>query len=191
MSETMPRFAYPIIPDCAWTTFIANCSTIVNPIKFQLSVDNVAIDLQLRPAVTETLPVVACFSPLFFNERWQLAAISIESYAAAGISRQIYYLMSAVKDVYDLLKLYEKEKLIDINLWSLPKHSEARIHLDWRNQAAAHTDCYLQYREAAQFIIISDIDDLLFPRKEFSFINELTIFFIIISKCFVLFLSTI
>ncbi|TMS37485.1 hypothetical protein L596_004407 [Steinernema carpocapsae] len=44
--------------------------------------------------------------------------------------------------------------------------------LDWRNQATAHSDCLLKYKEAAKFVIVSDIDDVLFPRIGDTYIEE-------------------
>uniref|UniRef100_A0AC34FQK0 Glycosyltransferase family 92 protein n=1 Tax=Panagrolaimus sp. ES5 TaxID=591445 RepID=A0AC34FQK0_9BILA len=63
--------------------------------------------------------------------------------------------------------------MIDINFWGLPRHTNARNQLDWRNQAAAHADCYLKYREAAEFIIVSDVDDFLYPRQGSNIYTEL------------------
>uniref|UniRef100_A0A7E4ZVZ0 Glycosyltransferase family 92 protein n=1 Tax=Panagrellus redivivus TaxID=6233 RepID=A0A7E4ZVZ0_PANRE len=169
VTETSPRNAYRPIKECLWTTFIATCNTVANPSTIRLTGAPTAeksVVLPFQPAIDEHLPVVACFSPLFFNERWQLVGLSIESYAAAGVSRQAYYVMSALKGVHDLLKIYEtsRRRLVDVHYWTLPKHPEAKLQLDWRDQASAHADCYLKYRDAADFIIVSDIDDLLFPR---------------------------
>uniref|UniRef100_A0AC35GNH1 Glycosyltransferase family 92 protein n=1 Tax=Panagrolaimus sp. PS1159 TaxID=55785 RepID=A0AC35GNH1_9BILA len=175
LSNTRPRHAYRSIRECRWTTFIATCQTVKNPISLEFAVEETTANLPLRYSVKERLPVVACFSPLFFNERWQMIALSVESYASSGVSKQAYYIMSVLKDVYDILKEYEKQKMIDINFWGLPRHPNARNQLDWRNQAAAHADCYLKYREAAEFIIISDVDDFLFPRQGSDIYTELEI----------------
>lgn len=39
----------------------------------------------------------------------------------------------------------------------------------------AHADCFLKYREAADFIIVSDVDDFLFPRQGSDIFTELEI----------------
>uniref|UniRef100_A0A914Z5G2 Glycosyltransferase family 92 protein n=1 Tax=Panagrolaimus superbus TaxID=310955 RepID=A0A914Z5G2_9BILA len=44
-----------------------------------------------------------------------------------------------------------------------------RTELEFRNQATAHNDCYLLYREAADFIIVHDPDDLLFIKNMSNF----------------------
>lgn len=47
--------------------------------------------LPYRQAVQERYGVVACFSPLFYNERWQLLHTSLEIYRQFGVDLQVYY----------------------------------------------------------------------------------------------------
>uniref|UniRef100_A0A915EG04 Glycosyltransferase family 92 protein n=1 Tax=Ditylenchus dipsaci TaxID=166011 RepID=A0A915EG04_9BILA len=81
-------------------------------------------------------------------------------------------------------QIYQKQKVAEIEPWSLltidenrqfEKEDNPNGELEWRNQAAAHTDCVLKYKEAAQFLIISDLDDLLIPQLGNTMIEELNI----------------
>uniref|UniRef100_A0AC35F467 Glycosyltransferase family 92 protein n=1 Tax=Panagrolaimus sp. PS1159 TaxID=55785 RepID=A0AC35F467_9BILA len=77
------------------------------------------------------------------------------------------------------ITIYEKLGHVAIEPWILidlgfahKRSPDPNKELDWRNQGAAHTDCFLKYREAADFIIISDIDDILFPQLGKKYIQE-------------------
>lgn len=49
--------------------------------------------------------VVACFSPLFYNERWQLIIPTLEIYRQLGVDLQIYYVQSMLSEILDFLKV--------------------------------------------------------------------------------------
>ncbi|KAI1726192.1 glycosyltransferase family 92 domain-containing protein [Ditylenchus destructor] len=135
------------------------------------------------------LDVVACFSPLFYNERWQLIIPTLEIYRQLGVTLQVYYIQSMLVEILRFIQLYERLNVTKVETWSklsvmnlnpsnsslLPLDYDPNAELEWRNQAAAHTDCLLNYREAAEFVIISDIDDVLFPRLGKTFLDEFRI----------------
>uniref|UniRef100_A0A914QK16 Glycosyltransferase family 92 protein n=1 Tax=Panagrolaimus davidi TaxID=227884 RepID=A0A914QK16_9BILA len=147
-------------------TFIAVCKTVPNPTQFYLSTINSKemAKIPIRNAIQEKLGIVSCLNPMFFAEKWQIIALSIEWYSYFGVNRQIYYFISALKGIYDMLKVYEKEKLIQIEYFTVPdiKDTDSRLQLDYHDQAGAFNDCYLNYREAADFIIVHDSDDLIY-----------------------------
>uniref|UniRef100_A0A914YLF7 Glycosyltransferase family 92 protein n=1 Tax=Panagrolaimus superbus TaxID=310955 RepID=A0A914YLF7_9BILA len=64
------------------------------------------------------------------------------------------------------------EKWVLIELGNQNDEINPNEHLAWRNQAASHTDCFLKYREAAEFIIVADIDDILFPQLGKRYLDE-------------------
>uniref|UniRef100_A0A7E4VSZ3 Glycosyltransferase family 92 protein n=1 Tax=Panagrellus redivivus TaxID=6233 RepID=A0A7E4VSZ3_PANRE len=173
---TLPTFV------CSWNAYVITCPVVENPTGFALTDTGIRsrqVSIPFRKAVTENLGLVACFSPLFYFERWQVMFPSLEIYRQFGVSRQVYYIQSIREEIYELLQAYKYADAVDIEPWTImefgdTKHSvkDPNLELEWRNQAGAHTDCYLKYREAAEFIIISDIDDVLIPRHG-SYLHEL------------------
>uniref|UniRef100_A0A7E4VR58 Glycosyltransferase family 92 protein n=1 Tax=Panagrellus redivivus TaxID=6233 RepID=A0A7E4VR58_PANRE len=170
---------------CAWAPYILVCPVVENPANFaisDLSYFSNEVAIPHRKAVTENLGLVACFSPLFYFERWQVMFPSLEIYRQFGISRQVYYLQSIREEIYDLLMAYKRTGAVDVETWSTmelgdsydgSEYEDPNTELEWRNQAGAHTDCYLKYRESAEFILISDIDDVLIPRHHEHYLDEL------------------
>lgn len=59
--------------------------------------------------------VVACFSPLFYNERWQLIIPTLEIYRQLGVDLQIYYVQSMLSEILDFLRVcFLLYRLIDL-----------------------------------------------------------------------------
>lgn len=101
------------------------------------------------------MAVVACLSPLFYNERWQLLLTTLEIYRQLGVDLQVYYIRSMVKELLDFLTVYQTLEHAKIETWApfrLGSYRENALgydpnaELEFRNQAAAHTDCYLNYK---------------------------------------------
>ncbi|RCN27324.1 hypothetical protein ANCCAN_26943 [Ancylostoma caninum] len=89
-----------------------------------------------------------------------------------------------VSPVFELLKIYESEAslfqgYLTIQPWlriTLLTISELdfnpNVNVEFRNQAAAQTDCLLQYKESASYISFVDLDDVLIPRLASSYLDE-------------------
>uniref|UniRef100_A0A0N4XB03 Glycosyltransferase family 92 protein n=1 Tax=Haemonchus placei TaxID=6290 RepID=A0A0N4XB03_HAEPC len=78
-----------------------------------------------------------------------------------------------------LLKIYEKEGYLTIQPWLRvtlltidERQFNPNINIEFRNQAAAQTDCLLQYKESASFIAFVDLDDVLIPRLAANYLDE-------------------
>uniref|UniRef100_A0AC34PZS2 Glycosyltransferase family 92 protein n=1 Tax=Panagrolaimus sp. JU765 TaxID=591449 RepID=A0AC34PZS2_9BILA len=108
---------------------------------------------------------------------------SLEIYRQFGVGLQVYYIQSVRAEIYDFLMAYKNAGAVELEPWTLLDLGNNNLedpnqNLEWRNQAGAHTDCFLKYREAADFIIVSDIDDVLVPKlgktyiDEFNFLND-------------------
>ena len=102
-----PTDAITTMPYCLWHTFIAQCATAPSPVYFAITTAVVTerVQLPFREAVHAEMNVISCVSPLFFNEKWQLNMLSIESYAYFGVTKQIYYYMSILENGMELLKV--------------------------------------------------------------------------------------
>uniref|UniRef100_A0AC35U784 Glycosyltransferase family 92 protein n=1 Tax=Rhabditophanes sp. KR3021 TaxID=114890 RepID=A0AC35U784_9BILA len=143
-----------------------------------------SVDIAFTPAYNIKSKVVSCFSPLFYNERWQLILATLEIYKELGVSKQVFYIQSMVSDVFKVLEHYKARGYNEIEPWSkldigdLYRNElgyDPNTELDWRNQAAAHTHCFLKYKSAADFIMIGDIDDVLFPKIADNYFDEFLI----------------
>uniref|UniRef100_A0A914LJ68 Glycosyltransferase family 92 protein n=2 Tax=Meloidogyne incognita group TaxID=654580 RepID=A0A914LJ68_MELIC len=155
------RHAFTPILICGWSVFLAVCPTVQSPSQFALRdmhVHSNSVAVPYRKVSAEHLPVVACFSPLFFNERWQLIIPTLEIYRQYGVSLQVFYIQSMLVEILDFMRIYENEKIIRIEAWTKfnismpvdgsfkPLDYDPNAELEWRNQAAAHTDCLIYYK---------------------------------------------
>uniref|UniRef100_A0A8R1DTJ3 Glycosyltransferase family 92 protein n=1 Tax=Caenorhabditis japonica TaxID=281687 RepID=A0A8R1DTJ3_CAEJA len=135
--------------------------------------------LSLRTPFQTPRKVVACFSPLFLNERWQLLLTTVEIYSHYGAFMH-FYIRSMITDLFTLIK---ENKNTRISPWPAIRIGESRAaspmfdpntELEFRNQASAMTDCLLQYKESADFIIFPDPDDILVPSLGKNYFEEFT-----------------
>ncbi|KAH7707512.1 Protein F59C6.8 [Aphelenchoides avenae] len=169
-------------PMCKWTTYIATCPCTPGIREFGLTneQETSVIELPYREAVKRRLDVVACFAPLFFTDRWQVLALLLEVYRQRGVNMQVYYVQSSLTAILDYLSVYEKLDLVHVEPWypAMIKSTEhdlgydPNFEVEWRNQAGAHTDCLIQYKEAADFIFFSDFDEVIFPKLGQTFREE-------------------
>uniref|UniRef100_A0A183CLV9 Glycosyltransferase family 92 protein n=1 Tax=Globodera pallida TaxID=36090 RepID=A0A183CLV9_GLOPA len=144
--------------------------SVAYPTSLSLGYGATGVNVEIeRQYLKKRVQVGTCFSPLFLTEHWQLVVLSIEIYRHYGIKLQVVYLMSAIESIYKILKVYNQKDVVQIEPWFSieldgPKRVEnANLELDWRNQAAAHTDCLIKYGYAAEFLIVGDLDDILVP----------------------------
>ncbi|KAH7722736.1 Protein F59C6.8 [Aphelenchoides avenae] len=180
----------PVIKDrnrrCRWTAFVATCFSANRPTDFGLTdrVGDKVLKTPFREAVSRKLPVVACFAPVFYNERWQVLAALVEVYRQFGVSMQVFYVESALTAIMNYLQIYAKQGFARTEPWYLvPLNGseygipyDPHLEMDWRNQAGAHTDCLINFKNAADFIMFHDVDEILFPRFRNNYLDEFLYF---------------
>ncbi|KIH47502.1 hypothetical protein ANCDUO_22436 [Ancylostoma duodenale] len=135
------------------------------------------LQVPVRQPYSEPHDVVACFSPLFLNERWQLLLLTAEVYSYYGAAMH-FYVRSMITDLFSILSRYPNAR---VNPWPAVQLGSKRanslsfdpnLELEFRNQAAAMTDCLLLYKESAKFIIFPDTDDIIIPRLGRTYLEE-------------------
>ncbi|CAI4221236.1 unnamed protein product [Auanema sp. JU1783] len=181
--QTAQLHSIPPHKVCRWVPIFVTTPLLHNlkHLSVDLGISRVQIPFQL--AITKKHNVVTCIAPLFANENWQLALISIHTYKHYGSHLHIY-IRSMISPLFDLLRIYEKEGFITIDPWlriKLSTISQKRfnpnLNVEFRNQAGAQTDCLLKYKESADFISFMDLDDILIPRLGSNYFEEFTSLF--------------
>lgn len=56
-----------------------------------------------RRPVTAKYDVVACYAPIFYNDRWQTLLAALEVQRQFGMSMQVLYVESALTAIMDFL----------------------------------------------------------------------------------------
>ncbi|KAH7718831.1 Protein F59C6.8, partial [Aphelenchoides avenae] len=105
----------------------------------------------------------------------------LEIYRQFSVGLQVYYFESMLTEIYDLLRVYERANAAKIVNW--PKIAvdeqtlrelgyDPSLETEVKNQPTAYNDCLLRYKDAAEFIMFGDTDDVLYPRKGRTYLEE-------------------
>uniref|UniRef100_A0A915BW60 Glycosyltransferase family 92 protein n=1 Tax=Parascaris univalens TaxID=6257 RepID=A0A915BW60_PARUN len=121
-----------------------------------------AFKLKVQPAYEKREALVVCTSPSYLFELWMTALVSIESARYFGATLRVVYIQSIISDLYKILQAYQEEGIILIkDGFDMPKLKDhPEIDSGHHNQAIAINDCLNQFKDAADFIIVADWDDI-------------------------------
>ncbi|CCD69871.2 Glycosyltransferase family 92 protein [Caenorhabditis elegans] len=164
---------------CDYSLVTAHANLLEDMEKLEIESDGVLVEVPVkRPKYSAPKPVVFCIAPQFAAEQWQTFLVQLHVSKRYGAHLQLY-VVSMVESYFNLLKEHEKLGLVSIEPWLTIKFSttdepylEPNRNVELRNQAAAHTDCILMYKEAVSFIGVLDMDDILIPTNANSYYEE-------------------
>ncbi|CAI5451635.1 unnamed protein product [Caenorhabditis angaria] len=155
---------------CEYMQVLAQTNTVDNLEKLEIEANGVKTLIPIKkPKKKAPQSVVFCISPQFAAEQWQTFLMQVHVAKKYGAHLHIY-IVSMVDSYFELLREYEKLGLVTLEPWltirfaqTMGEYLEPNSHVELRNQAAAHTDCLLMYKEAADFVGALDMDDILIP----------------------------
>uniref|UniRef100_A0A914PIN2 Glycosyltransferase family 92 protein n=1 Tax=Panagrolaimus davidi TaxID=227884 RepID=A0A914PIN2_9BILA len=105
-------------------------------------------------------------------EDFALFLVQMETFRYFGGHLVVAYLECAIKKVYELMKIYEKDGLLKMRHAykasdnpNIPYDSDAQT--EFSNQLTNSHLCLYEFRESAEFIAFTDWDDVLFVRQIF------------------------
>ncbi|CAI2354524.1 unnamed protein product [Caenorhabditis sp. 36 PRJEB53466] len=164
---------------CDYSLITAQTNLVDNMAMLEIEAEGVLMKVPMKtPKYSAPKPVVFCVSPQFAAEQWQTFLVQLHVSKRYGAHLQLY-IVSMVESYFKLIKEYEKMGLVSIEPWLTIKfpvtdgpYLEPNRNVELRNQAAAHTDCLLMYKEAASFVGILDMDDILIPNNANSYYEE-------------------
>ncbi|CAD5221429.1 unnamed protein product [Bursaphelenchus okinawaensis] len=154
---------------CFWKDYFLDCHFR----QLSRSLDLVPI----TPAVTKKVPLVFCVARMFYYENWQVALTSLELYLHHGVDLFVIPIISVVEQLHTILRHYEQLGHVRLKkgviLPQIPElEGDPNAQTDSLNMMPSQTECMYEYRNAADFIIFGDIDDVIIPRKFNSLLKE-------------------
>uniref|UniRef100_A0A1I7TW27 Glycosyltransferase family 92 protein n=2 Tax=Caenorhabditis tropicalis TaxID=1561998 RepID=A0A1I7TW27_9PELO len=163
---------------CEMVTVFATVQLLPNVKNILLVSDDGSTEIPFVLPSYQKKDLVVCLSPLYVTEQWQNFLFAVHVYKRFGGFLNVY-LISCISSLFALMKKYESAGYLKIQEWYrvnfpyvLPKYVDPFVGMEFQNQAAAHSDCLLQYKESARYITFIDLDDILIPRSAPSYVEE-------------------
>ncbi|VDM50228.1 unnamed protein product [Toxocara canis] len=146
---------------CDMRAFVARC--YLPPAETYKLIGRIgSFELQAMPAYEKREALVVCTSPSYLYELWTTTLVSIETARHLGATLRVVYIQSIISDLYKILRAYEQEGILLIKHgFDMPKlEDHPLVTSAHHNQAIAINDCLYQFKDAADFIVVADWDDI-------------------------------
>ncbi|CAD5227513.1 unnamed protein product [Bursaphelenchus xylophilus] len=163
---------------CIWKDYFLDCHFKRPSERLELVGDGAEIlKVPITPAVKKKVPLVFCVARMFYYENWQIALTSLELYLHHGMDLFVIPIISVIEQLHIILKHYETLGYVRLKKGIvLPRVPEflydPNAKTDSLNMMPSQTECLYEYREAADFIIFGDIDDVIIPRRFENLLQE-------------------
>ncbi|KAI6229809.1 Glycosyltransferase family 92 protein [Aphelenchoides fujianensis] len=133
--------------------------------------------LTVTPPVDRFYPLVVCYSRMFYYENWQILLASLEVYRHHGASLFSVPIVSVIAELHELLRMYERQGLARIRHGVIMPRMDGleydpNSEVEFFNQIISNSECLYEYRDAADFVLFADVDDILVPRHTPDLVNE-------------------
>lgn len=104
---------------------------------------------------------------MFAFDQWHLLVTSMEIARLVGVDLVVAHVVSVDERVYQLMKHYEKDGLLDTRPAIKFPTSISELAYNpngettWNNQIVNSHHCLYEFRESAEFILFNDWDELI------------------------------
>ncbi|XP_035432407.2 uncharacterized protein LOC118264116 isoform X1 [Spodoptera frugiperda] len=120
-------------------------------------------DTEPKPGIEENLHI--CVKPFHFSfNRFDWLVEWFEMNRLLGASHFYMYNQSLSSSVECLLEDYRKKGLVTLLSWQLPILSKVEIRTE--GQFAAFNDCLYRSMSRTGWLLVIDVDEVVFPRRE-------------------------
>ncbi|KAK0400421.1 hypothetical protein QR680_015233 [Steinernema hermaphroditum] len=164
---------------CEFTTFVALCPAVLDPVDLSIGVDNSPLEkVPFSMADYEPRKLVVCMSRMYLFENWQLLFTSLEIYRHFGADLMVAYVESVISDIAQIMSAYENEGFLKIKPGlRMFRHEtmpyDPNSQTEWRNQLPVYNSCLYEFKESAEFIMFADWDDVFIPNNYHTTMEEL------------------
>ncbi|CEF67483.1 Domain of unknown function DUF23 domain-containing protein [Strongyloides ratti] len=171
---------------CQWAVFRSECNIEKNSSYLYLSREvnheKSFVEVFLKKP-EKPVDLAVCYGHSFMLDEWQNLIVAIELYKFFGASIQQLYWRSGRTEIYNLLREYENDGTIKLDLFGPTVSDELtkmlgfdiQLEIPTRNYITSINDCLLKYRNA-KFVLVIDSDELYIPRLSTNILSELNYF---------------
>ncbi|VDK30478.1 unnamed protein product [Gongylonema pulchrum] len=151
--------SYNRVSQCKWETYTASCSVTIIPRFFtitsgksELLETNQVTQITYETPMLRRYDVIACNTPLFYVDNWQLLLTSVELRRYFGVSLQVFYIISIEHNLMQLLQSYAidgyatLEPFAAIDIGSVKYNYTPKEEIAFRGAEIAYNGCFFKYK---------------------------------------------